>query len=331
MSSILAHLQSRTAVDCDTLDLSLVQHLGPFVDCTSNQAIAYNELMTARHSQLLTTAATSARKISAQFPDVPLPELAAELFQVHLSHAMLSTITGRTHVQTNPAYSFSTAATVACARRIIAHMAALGTPRERVCIKIPATWEGLAAIRTLEAEGTACLATTLFTLAQAAVAGEVGATYIAPYVNDLRVHFVPGFVDAHPGFGVCVAAQRWYAQRPHITTQTLPASVISVAEVLRLAGVAHMTIAPPLLAEMARRPWDAAAAAELPSDFDVPAAEAEAEAGLDGLAGDEARWRMRFNAELGGVGVEKLCHAVNIFCDFQKKLEKLAAEVLETV
>lgn len=60
-----------------------------------------------------------------------------------------------------------------------------------MCIKIPSTWEGLQACRKLEAIGVTTLATTLFTLEQVAVAGEVKCHYIAPYVNELRVHFDP--------------------------------------------------------------------------------------------------------------------------------------------
>ena len=61
----------------------------------------------------------------------------------------------------------------------------------RVCIKIPSTWEGLQACKILEASGITTLATTLFNIEQAALAGEVGCHYIAPYVNELKVHFDP--------------------------------------------------------------------------------------------------------------------------------------------
>lgn len=63
---------------------------------------------------------------------------------------------------------------------------------KRVCIKIPATWEGLQACRELEKEGIATLATTMFCMEQAVLAADAGCTYIAPYVNELRVHFDPG-------------------------------------------------------------------------------------------------------------------------------------------
>ena len=63
---------------------------------------------------------------------------------------------------------------------------------KRVCIKIPSSWEGLQACRILESSGITTLATTLFTIEQAALAGEMGCHYIAPYVNELKVHFDPG-------------------------------------------------------------------------------------------------------------------------------------------
>lgn len=63
---------------------------------------------------------------------------------------------------------------------------------KRICIKIPATWEGLQACRELEKRGIATLATTMFCTAQAALAADVGCTYIAPYVNELKVHFEKG-------------------------------------------------------------------------------------------------------------------------------------------
>lgn len=64
-----------------------------------------------------------------------------------------------------------------------------------MCIKIPSTWEGLQACRILQSTGTTTLATTLFVIEQAALAGEVGCHYIAPYVNELRVHFDAGYVS----------------------------------------------------------------------------------------------------------------------------------------
>lgn len=65
-------------------------------------------------------------------------------------------------------------------------------PSSRVCIKIPSTFEGIQACRVLEEDGICTLATTLFSMEQAALAADARCSYIAPYVNELPVHFVPG-------------------------------------------------------------------------------------------------------------------------------------------
>jgi Transaldolase/Fructose-6-phosphate aldolase len=68
----------------------------------------------------------------------------------------------------------------------------------RISIKIPGTWEGMMACRTLQLAGVHTLATTLFSMTQAVLAAEVGCTYVAPYVNQLKVHFEPGLVPRPP-------------------------------------------------------------------------------------------------------------------------------------
>ena len=74
-----------------------------------------------------------------------------------------------------------------------------GFDTSRVCIKIPSTWEGLQACRQLEAMGIRTLATTLFSIEQAALAGEVGCQYIAPYVNELKAQVDKEWVIFHFG------------------------------------------------------------------------------------------------------------------------------------
>ena len=63
----------------------------------------------------------------------------------------------------------------------------------RLCFAIPSTWEGLLACRSLEASGIRTLATAVFSIEQAARAGEVGCRYIAPCVHELAVHLKRGF------------------------------------------------------------------------------------------------------------------------------------------
>lgn len=69
-----------------------------------------------------------------------------------------------------------------------------GRGHHDICIKIPGTWEGLEASRTLREEHYRVLVTTVFGIEQASLAAAVGSTYIAPYVNELKVHFNQEFV-----------------------------------------------------------------------------------------------------------------------------------------
>jgi transaldolase len=79
--------------------------------------------------------------------------------------------------------SFDTAATLARARRLIALYEAAGIGRDRVLIKIAATWEGIQAARALEREGIHCNLTLLFAFCQAVACGEAGVQLISPFVG----------------------------------------------------------------------------------------------------------------------------------------------------
>lgn len=153
----------------------------------------------------------------AQQSDATLEELAVDFAMVRLALAIVPSLSGYSHIQTNPCWSYHTQRTIRNAEStsrpahkhliasllectnqsdpgivsIFKHLAP-SYDTKRVCIKVPATWEGLQACRELEKRGLACLATTMFCMEQAAVAAAVNCTYIAPYVNELKVHFEKG-------------------------------------------------------------------------------------------------------------------------------------------
>jgi len=77
--TLLSLLRAETTVDCDTLDASVAETLGPFEDCTSNQAIAYFELLHTHHKDLVVRSAASAKELSPRFLDLKLEALAVEI------------------------------------------------------------------------------------------------------------------------------------------------------------------------------------------------------------------------------------------------------------
>ncbi|KJK78373.1 hypothetical protein H634G_06546 [Metarhizium anisopliae BRIP 53293] len=315
------------------MDAEVAEKLGPFVDCTSNQAIAYFELIKANpdtsallHKDLINAAIADARgRLSSLQGSATFEEFVVEISMVKLQLRLIQHVTGFIHVQTNPKLAYSTASTVENAKRIVGIFKSLShADPKRVCVKIPSTWEGLQACRVLEAEGIATLATTMFCMEQAALAAAAGCTYIAPYVNELRVHFEQGYVDGSKGFEFCRQAQAYYA-RHACRTQVLAASLTSVDEVMQLAGVQHITIAPKLLGELSARSassWGAplgAYFAQRPLDDWCETTDCQT------ILGDESSWRLAFTRSGFGASEGKMIQAINYFSDFQDKIEDLVS------
>ncbi|RYP34182.1 hypothetical protein DL767_004409 [Monosporascus sp. MG133] len=328
--TLLDVLRAHSAVDCDTFDLEVPSKLGPFVDCTSNQAIAYHELIRVDgegkqvHAQLIQDAIAFAAAKKQVYPEVDVAELAVEVMMVKLALRIVPHLTGYSHVQTNPKYSYSKQKTIENAQRIVAIFKELDPTynTKRVCIKIPATWEGMQACRELEGQGIATLATTMFCMEQAALASHVGCTYIAPYINELRVHFDAGYVDENKAFDFCGSAQRYY-EKIGSRTRVLPASLTSVQEVMRLAGAHHITVAPPLLTKLAEtpaNPWEGDTGSVFSRDH---GAGEEVFGDYGGIVEDEGAWRLAFTRSLGGRAEGKIVQAINIFCEKQEGLEGL--------
>jgi transaldolase len=252
---------------------------------------------------------------------------------VRLSIQFAPHVTHYLHIQTNPQWAYSTEKTVRNAESLIRCPGIVSIFQQldpaldpkRICIKIPSTWEGIAACRILEAKGIATLATTLFCMEQAALAAAAGCTYIAPYVNELKGHFVPGHVDEHKAFDLTRQAQSYY-ERKGYRTQVLAASLTSVEEVMQLAGIHHITVSPPLLQgldERAASSWEE----DVGAYFAAGPGEKWEENGFNACVEDESRWRLAFTRSGGGVFEGKLIQAITIFSDQQDALEELARQL----
>ncbi|KAK7983325.1 hypothetical protein PG989_010727 [Apiospora arundinis] len=342
--TLLDVLRSHSKVDCDTFDHEVARDLGPFVDCTSNQAIAYGELArldangSPLHAELISSAVSYAQSHHAQHKGVALAEFAVEVMMVKLALRIVPYLTGYSHIQTNPVYSYNKDKTIENAKLDADKPLFLAGiyDAKRVCIKIPATWEGMQACRELEKQGIATLATTMFCLEQAALASHAGCSYIAPYINELRVHFdetepdgadvdmrLPhSYVDQNKAFGFCGAAQRYY-EKTGSRTQVLPASLTSIQEVMMLAGAHHITVSPPLLKKLSEtpaNPWEG----DTGSVFQKQTGD-DAFADYSAIVEDESAWRLAFTRSANGQSEGKIIQAINIFCEKQEKLEELVS------
>jgi transaldolase len=106
-------------------------------------------------------------------------------------------------------------------------------------VKVPAVHAGWAVARRLGEAGWPTLVTAVYTVAQAACAGAMQATYVAPYLGRLSDQGVDGHA----------LVARMTSALAGTPTMPLVASVRSPDDVGRLvlAGVRHITAAPPVV------------------------------------------------------------------------------------
>ncbi|RAL15801.1 transaldolase [Aspergillus homomorphus CBS 101889] len=326
--NVLVHLRSRTQVDLDSLDLKAARNGGPdgpWVDATSNPAESYFQLEKEENKDIVSQAIKICEDIHGRYFGITLAELRVEVATVLLAVRVIPYITGAVHVMVNPCHAFSTTKVIQTCQRyheIFKHV----DPHfdlSRVVIKVSATFEGLKACHALKAQDIKTLATTVFTMEQAVLAGEAGCVSISPFVHELKAGFDPTYKDQDPLLNLCVQVQEYFTQH-NISTRVKACSCMSINEILQLSGVAAHTIPPEDLENLASMN-ETVASLESKSLFKRKATTAEQQARRSYID-DEAGYRVQFAASDGGRGQTRLYQAIAIFADFQHKVEMLMNE-----
>ena len=244
----LAQLKKMTVVVADTGDIDTIARLKP-TEATTNPSLILKAATSGSYGHILQSA-RCAQESPAQRIDRVLTGFGA---------AILEHIPGRVSTEVDARLSFDTNATIAKARRIIGLYEALGISRERILIKIAATWQGCQAARVLEAEGIHCNMTLIFCTAQAEAAAQSQATLISPFVGRIYDWFKAnegacwdetanaGLKD--PGVQSVTAIYK-RLKAAGSKTQIMGASFRNKGEILALAGCDLLTISPKLLGEL---------------------------------------------------------------------------------
>ncbi len=120
---------------------------------------------------------------------------------------------------------------------------------KNVTVKVPLTWDGLKACRTLSGEGTMVNVTLCFSANQALLAAKAGATFISPFVGRLD--------DAGAdGMDLVREIRTIYDNYPDLKTQILAASIRNVLHVKQAAmiGADVVTVPPAVLRALVSHP-----------------------------------------------------------------------------
>lgn len=262
-STLFSQVANLVTIDVDSMNPhDAVKHTSPsfsFCDMTSNQAIVQGQMASPDRADVMQAAidivkAKSAGKgveLEAMVDDVldvivsvlflSLTHMKRELMDsqtVLLGKAVAPNLKGRMHAQAAPSTAYSTENTIAHAKKLVAIFESQGYSKDRVCIKIPATPESIIACQYLEKIGIRTLATCLFSIEQAVAASQAGCLYVAPYFNELAVHFVPSlwkeYADTageHP-MGPVIQDIVHVFRASKSTTKVMPASIVTSAEVI---------------------------------------------------------------------------------------------------
>src|SRR5205807_7693622 len=162
---------------------------------------------------------------------------------------ILKHIAGRVSTEVDARLSFDADKSVEKAIRLIGYYEKSGVARERVLIKLAATWEGIRAAERLEREAIHCNMTLLFSFAQAAACADAGVTLISPFVGRIydwhraqrKVEDIP--LEDDPGVASVARIYAYYKKHGY-ATQVMGASFRKAGQMLALAGCDLLTIAP---------------------------------------------------------------------------------------
>ena len=278
MTSIskLQQLRELSVVVADTGDFDAVKRLRP-VDCTTNPTLVRKALDLPVYAQAIDKELDWARTQSGD--QEALVEEVADRLTIAVGAALAGLVPGRVSTEVDADQAHDTEATVKKAHKFIDMYAARGIGRERVLIKVAATWEGVEAARRLQRDGIDCNLTLIFNRTQALACSEAGAFLISPFVGRILDWYVargevPANIDADPGV-VFVRGVYDEFKRRGSSTVVMGASFRSTAQIEALAGCDRLTISPDLLEKLE------AETGELPRKLSPGKAEADTATPID--------------------------------------------------
>ena len=323
--NLLEQLREMTVVVADTGDIEAIEAYMPR-DATTNPSLITAAAQMPKYQSIVDETLLQARSdLGSGAAAAQVVSLAFDRLAVSFGLEILKIIPGRVSTEVDARLSFDTAATIAKGRELISLYEAKGVSRERILIKIAATWEGIQAAAVLEREGIHCNLTLLFGLHQAIACAEAGITLISPFVGRIldwykkdsgRESYAP---QEDPGV-LSVARIYTYYKKFAYQTEVMGASFRSMGEITELAGCDLLTIAPSLLAELT------AAQGVLPRKLDAGNA---ASAQIEKIIVDKAAFERMHAADR--MASDKLSEGITGFSKALETLEALLAARLDAL
>lgn len=313
----LEQLKQRTTIVADSGDIDSIMAYQP-EDATTNPSLIYKAAQLPQYQKLVKDAVAAVK--SRQNGKPVQPADIADYLAVSIGVLILKSVPGRISTEVDARLSFDTQASIAKAREIIALYEEKGIGKDRVLIKLAATWQGIRAAETLEKEGIQCNLTLLFSFAQARACADADVFLISPFVGRIYDWYkknnpeTPFTVENDPGVESVQKIYRFYKMHGYRTV-VMGASFRTPEQVLALNGCDRLTVSPALLAQLQQTQG----AVPAPLTY-----EGEIQAKPTAMTEAEFYWAHNQDA----MAVEKLAEGIRLFAVDQNSLEALLSQYL---
>lgn len=317
MSDKLSQLRQMTVVVADTGDINAIMQYSP-EDATTNPSLLYKAAQMPDYENLVKDAVQWGR---AQGSDASRQlENILDKLAVNFGKEILAIIPGRVSTEVDARLSFDQEKTLERVRRLIALYEAEGVTRDRVLIKIAATWEGIKAAEILEKEGINCNITLLFGFCQAVACAEAGAFLISPFVGRILDWYKKnegGEYTSQTDPGVLSVKRIYqYYKKFGYKTIVMGASFRNTGEIEELAGCDRLTIGPNFLEDLQND--NSELIAKLSPDMSFPD-------DMEKIHMDEKMFRWELNED--AMATEKLAEGIRNFSKDLVKLENFVSQM----
>ena len=254
MVSQLDSLKKFSSVVADTGDIDSIQKFNPD-DCTTNPSLIFKAVQSNKYKKLVDEVISNSKSRKFSQTDDQVNHIADQL-TIAFGIELTKIVPGYVSTEVDSDLSFNTDATVEKAKQIINSYEQSGVPKNRILIKIAGTWEGIQAVKKLEAEGISCNCTLIFSLTQAIACAEAGAFLISPFVGRILDWFKSNTqkdYDSSNDPGVESVEKIFnYFKKFNYNTIVMAASFRNKDEIINLAGCDKLTISPTLLEELSQ-------------------------------------------------------------------------------
>ena len=171
MANLLDQLKEMTVVVADTGDIAAIEQFTPR-DATTNPSLITAAAQMPQYQAIVDDTLKGARTAAgANAAASEVVTLAFDRLAVSFGLKILDIVPQRVSTEVDARLSYDTDATIAKGRDLISQYEAAGVSRERILIKIAATWEGIKAAEILQQEGVNCNLTLIFDKTQAKACG----------------------------------------------------------------------------------------------------------------------------------------------------------------